>query len=1144
MPGLGEINGSQPFKLTIESYRTNNVANGGARANAPAALNNAEPAAAPQPAVAQAQQPRRSFFAWIMSWFRRAEPAPAPEPRVAAPQVPPHKQFNDGILATLKVNDFAALPQSFKDVLNALEGTLRAKFGANIVREGLNLCNLLSSAKCQMTRFSAVVEAANAAGREITLAELVDEYTARANQLFVKQLIGERFAEMCGAENVALGGTPLSQGALMAKRHPEIAQELCACNTSAEVAQVLDRHAAKFSALVETRRAINEAMAAAEDSCHERLATALGMNKCLVSSMVETVLLTNDIMDSGNQMLVGTFPGCKEPGFNAKAALKKLSDDFVNDRMGYLAEIDSLNIDDGAKQRWKASVLNARSLPVLRPAQVMQLAGAVNLRKLEGALGDGIPVKLKCDIFTDLNRELREALRTALGEQAYNKLGAEDFVVLTSLAEDAALFGKPALMQKIKDAKETLKNEVFADMSLAGNTGGATFVSSLVGLTLTTAENPLTTEPRLAEAVEKQVDAALAKSGISNARIIADVKAALVAQGKNVLKGATTLAALSAFVDSVKGQAQVLAKTLDAVASTRESGKNLIATTVALSTGLGKAYVLNTIDTSSITSASGKLRFLYDDIMSKAKKGPVDYVAVVNKANKIVTDFANDKIAMLKAIDAAGFDPADRADYTMKALKDSNWRDAGVVSLAKVLAGNANIKAAFKALAGVRGPDHAASIAVKGIVENFRLFAQTFSHEILSNHPDMARKMVDSSDVQQLLQMMATSLLAKEMPEMSAFLARLAEAGRLAEVGRNLSDAMNAMRALKMDYMTLEQYNLKGPPNNEPIRSVMRNPNLAFDQAKFTKCINDDATLNIANTFFVVMTSDFPTNAAFKGADKYIARKQVGGVEMRKYANGLPPEAVPILNRLVDRLDWRPDHMFDSDKIVREFVEDLRNWRDIVPGSEESKGLEDVLQRRMNAYMIDVINGQTQSSGFDKVGGADVLTTFTQDLSRIRYVLNGSVLRRQGAPEMLGELKKALGNDPAKLKTLSVIANQQIFGELSSAVSNRMALAGWKPGQDEEELSNIPNIEKFASRDITKTGFPFFDTGDASFEIDVAPDGKSAKIRARCESPMRGAYTLMEKGKDVGKCIITQEFTLEFGDRPVIKDLKIGQTLV
>ena len=124
----------------------------------------------------------------------------------------------------------------------------------------------------------------------------------------------------------------------------------------------------------------------------------------------------------------------------------------------------------------------------------------------------------------------------------------------------------------------------------------------------------------------------------------------------------------------------------------------------------------------------------------------------------------------------------------------------------------------------------------------------------------------------------------------------------------------------------------------------------------------------------------------------------------------------------------------------------------------------------------------------------------------------------------------------------SPFARQQIFGEFTSAVSNKIALPGWKRGQEEEDIANVPNIEKFASRDITKTGFPFFDSGDASFEIEVAPDRKSVKIRAKSESPMRGDHTLMEKGKDVGKCIITQEFTLEFGAEPVIKDLKIGQT--
>ena len=1104
MPGPVGINGSQPFKLTVEGFnRPHNVAGGDARANAPAALNNARPAAAPQPAVAQAQQQRKGFFAWIMSFFRSAEPAPAPAPRVNAPQVPPHKQFND------------------KDD---------------------NLCEQLTSSRCKMTRMTALVDQANAAGREITVEEIVQEYTARANQLFVEAAIGNKFAEMCDAEKVKLGGSSLSQGALVARRHPEIAEELCKCNTPAEIAQALEKHSAKFSALVETRREINEAMKGADNSCCEKLASALGMHKSLVSSMVEMSKLKNKMLELGNQMMGGTYPDCMEPGFSAKAALEKVVDDFVDGRARYLAEIDQINVGEDVKQRWKAMVLNANSLPVMRPAQVMQLAAAVNLGKFDGALDSRMPLKLRCDIFTDLNRELREAMLSVLGDQAFKKLGAEEFTGLTTLAEDIALSGKPALLQKIRDAKTMLSDDVYVEMSRTGNTGASTFVSSLLIVIQPTAENPLTSEPRFMAAVNTEIDAAIAESGVTDAKVIADVKAVMVEKGKGVLKGATTLAALSDFVGSVKEQAQVLAKTLDAVAKTRAKARDAAATTIALSSGLGRGHVLNNLDMTSISSGSGKLRFLYDDIVSQAKKGPVDYIATVNKASTIVTDFANDKIAMLKAVNEAGFDPVERAHYEMLVLKTSSWRDASIVSTAKELAGNDTVKAAFKSLAGLLKPEHAATLDAREIGAGFQMFAAVFSQEILTKYQDIGQKTAESSDLQQLLQMMTTSLLEKEHPEMAASLARLAESGKLPEVGDYMSAALTKTRALKMDYMTLEQAGLTGQPNNEPIRSVLKNPNLVYDQAKYDQSVKDVSILNVANSFFCAMTSDFPTKGAFADADKYIAGKLTGGQVMQKYGEGLPSETQPILKKLVDRLDWRPNSAAKSEEIVGNFVKDLKNWRDIAPGSGDSAGIENVMQRRMNEYLVDVMNGQTQSSGFENVNGADVFLTFMQDLPRINYTLNGSTMQPKRASEMLDEFKKALGNDPAKVKALSVVANQQIFGEFTTAVSNRIALPGWKRGQEEEDIANVPNIEKFASRDITKTGCPFFDSGNASFEIDIAPDGNSAKIRAKSESPMRGDYTLMDKGKDVGKCIITQEFTLEFGAEPVIKDLKIGQT--
>ena len=443
---------------------------------------------------------------------------------------------------------------------------------------------------------------------------------------------------------------------------------------------------------------------------------------------------------------------------------------------------------------------------------------------------------------------------SVLGDQAFKKLGAEEFTGLTTLAEDIALSGKPALLQKIRDAKTMLSDDVYVEMSRTGNTGASTFVSSLLIVIQPTAENPLTSEPRFMAAVNTEIDAAIAESGVTDAK----VKAVMVEKGKGVLKGATTLAALSDFVGSVKEQAQVLAKTLDAVAKTRAMAKGAAATTIALFSGLGKGHVLNNLDTTSISSGSGKLRFLYDDIVSQAKKGPVDYIATVNKASKIVTDFANDKIAMLKAVNEAGFDPVERARYEMLVLKTSNWRDASIVSVARELVGNDTVKSAFKSLAGLLKPERAATLDVREIGAGFQMFAAVFSQEILTKYPDIGRKTAESSDLQQLLQMMTTSLLEKEHPEMAASLARLAESGRLPEVGDYLSAALTKTRALKMDYMTLEQAGLTGQPNNEPIRSVLNDPKLVYDQAKYDQSVKDVSILNVANSFFCAMTADFP----------------------------------------------------------------------------------------------------------------------------------------------------------------------------------------------------------------------------------------------------------------------------------------------
>ncbi len=1140
MPGAPEITGSQPFKLKIEDFRTNNTVNNGARANLPPALGNAQPAAAPQPAVAQARQPKKGFFAWIASWFSHAEPAPAPAPRRAAPPVPEHKKFNDTLLKNIQKDSLDSLGQNFKDALGVLESSLRQKFGPDIFPEDRNICTLLSSSK-YMGNMETRVKEANAAGRELTPDDIAQEYTERADYMLNARVVGQKFLAMCKAANVKPGGTANSQGILALNCFPEIGEELSACKTQAEVAQVLEKHSGKLAGLVQTRKALNEALDTVKPSISGRIADAMGMNKFLASSIIHTQRVENKLDKLAGEIIEGKAPGCKEPGFDVKAALTKVVDDFVNERTSYMSEIDALDIDEGVKQRWKASVLNADSLPAMRPAKLLAVAGAIDTGKLEGALDSGLPLRLKCAIFSDMSKSVDNAIKEALGDDAYKKLGSDEKTFFTSIAEDIALAAKPAIKNKVHATEGVLKENVMAELSKTFQTDASIFASSLVGVSTPTAKNPLAAPMRLAEAVNKQVEAALAEGGFTDAKIIADVKAAFAARGNTVLKSAESLAALSQFVDSVKEQALDVAKALESVAKTRATAKNVAATTIAASTGLGKGFVANTLDASTIASDSGKLRFLYEDVIADVKNGnKVDFPAVANKASKIVGDFALAKVEILKSIDETGFEPADRAYYLKTALREGSFKDALVVALARELAGNASMKKVFNSLVEMLKPENAATLDAKGIGAGFQVFAKAFSQEILANHPDAAAKMADSSDLQHLVQMMTLSLLGKDHPEIPERLAKLAESGKLVEIENSLSASMNEVRTAKMDYMTLEQYNLMGPAAGEPIRSVLNNPDLQFDKAKYDQCVEDFSTLNVANTFLGIMTSDFPTKTAFTGVEQYAARKLTGGEMVRKYSEGLAPEAVPVLDKLVSRLDWRPDFAENSEKIVKGFVEDLKAWRDIEPGSPDANGLEKVFLRRMNEYLTDTVGDASRKNKFNDAG---IFETFIQDLPRNKYVLNGSTVPTDTAPKMIEAFKKALGNDPAKLKTVSVMLNQQIFGELTTAVPNKTPLASWKQGQADEQTANIPGIEKFVSRDINRSKYPLFGSGPMSFEIDVAPDGNSAKIRAKCESPIIGDITLMDAGKEVGKCIFTQEFTLELGDKPAIKDLKIGQTL-
>lgn len=116
----------------------------------------------------------------------------------------------------------------------------------------------------------------------------------------------------------------------------------------------------------------------------------------------------------------------------------------------------------------------------------------------------------------------------------------------------------------------------------------------------------------------------------------------MLQRGRAVFAGATGLKGLLDFVAVVKAEATALAQTLDGIAKLRSGALSVAATLVSVSSKISKAYVMNNLGTSAITSDSGKLRFLYDEVLAKARNGegvdragmpeePVDTIPEVGK---------------------------------------------------------------------------------------------------------------------------------------------------------------------------------------------------------------------------------------------------------------------------------------------------------------------------------------------------------------------------------------------------------------------------------------------------------------------------------------------------------------------------------
>ena len=722
----------------------------------------------------------------------------------------------------------AELPPEFQNGLKGLVGDLRAVFGTALVPEGADISAILNP-RFLKKQVEAMRDAANAQGRELTVQEVKGAYGRAAFERLATTAVGESIITKIKARQPGFKLTELSVGSQFMARHPGLMAEINICANPNDIAAVLRNHEAEIDAFVDIAARSDAACQTVQSKAVANLAARLNLDVRLGEAHVATGGLSAAAQNLAAAIMNGKAPGCMEPGYDVEAAFDALVNKFVQERADACAAIDSLELPEDVKNRWKAEYVAHRDMPLLTPAQLFEVAQSIDVNKLKSAFAKGLPLKVAVATLANITKDIIRDCNRVTGNPRVLANASVDAIPLYGMLIAAAESKDPALapaIQKsgkfIADAIAHCEANARTDQDIAE---AATFVRTLQVRGGTTKKMPVMDQKKFLSVVGNAVDSAPAECGVTDAHVCEAVKGKMLKRGENLLPRATGLKVLSDYLATVKAE-----------------------------------------------------------------------------------------IAMIPA-------------------------------------------------------------------------------------------------------------KQKEM--------------------------------------------------------------------------------------------------------------------VAKYSAGLPQETLPLLTRLVGMLNWRGDAAAASEVIVKNYVEDMKTWSNVKPGSPESKGLEEVFQRRMDAYLKYAL---TQEKHFNTTTHPGLCQDFLNDLGRVAvYTVNGTRLAGANLNDRLVHFMNTI-KDPAKRKAVSMMVNQSLFGEFTTSIANRIPLAGWKEGMKDELTADIPGIEKFASRDIMKTGDQLFGTGQMTFDLVVSPDESTVTVHAVCYNPLHADVSMSTAM--VGTCAITQDFVIDFtGPEVAIRDFKIGQTL-
>ena len=472
-----------------------------------------------------------------------------------------HAAFNKRIASHISEGKIGNLPQDMQDGLAEVVDHLRGIFGSEAVPPGSKITRILHPSIISAD-IADLRDAANVQGRDLTKDQIVAVFAGKAFDMLACKAAGKCVLAQAKARNPDVDFTEHGIGRQFCNAYPLAYDEIRNCKSPAEIEAALLRRGAEIYSFVDLTARCFAVSKTVVPAAKELLARELGLDSRIVATTIPLNVLKGKAEDLNAMIAQGTAPGCREKGYDMKAAYDALVNKFVRSRVDAYRAIEALeDLPEAVKNSWKSIYLAFRSVPAITPAQLLEVARQLDTVRLLGALSPNLPAGVAATLMDSIANELAEKIKTVTGNaNFFDDFGRDELLSLYDMLIAFAEVGNPGLSAAIRNAHDNLSGPVNGYCQENKLNGGVSLVQVLVGKGGADMAVRVVPEHKYLAFVREDVEAVLDECGIIDENVRNTVKERMLERGRTDLAEATGPKTLSDRLAGVKAAARQIVR--------------------------------------------------------------------------------------------------------------------------------------------------------------------------------------------------------------------------------------------------------------------------------------------------------------------------------------------------------------------------------------------------------------------------------------------------------------------------------------------------------------------------------------------------------------------------------------------------------